>query len=235
LRLLSNCSPPLASEFEAPPTVLKIWFGLAALGAIAALTKPWVVNDPLLPLEEAFSKAQHHSDKVDTSVKKPFTEKLLETTCTKTSQTCAHVALSTRKGDTLMSTVPLLPFRNRLFSLHHDWGWSRFRRRADLGRRKLTQLGRKRKIDQWASSGILSCSASSYPGAFPNASGFGIYGSSFVVCQNYQMHTGNGVPPLDGQGDPNSTPTVEELLNRIRQLERQVEVMFRAVIIPVRN
>ncbi|KAF5337597.1 hypothetical protein D9758_014934 [Tetrapyrgos nigripes] len=143
---------------------------------------------------------------------------------TTSASTHPHVTKSAQSAATQKSTLPLcpFPFSNRFFSLHHDWDW--FSRPGGLGRRNLMRPGRKSKF--WAcdiNSRLLSCSASSYPGAFPNASGFGIYGSSFVVCQNYQMHSNTGNhAPLD-QGDPNATPTAEELLNRIRQLERQVE------------
>ncbi|THU88145.1 hypothetical protein K435DRAFT_969599 [Dendrothele bispora CBS 962.96] len=101
------------------------------------------------------------------------------------------------------------------FLHHHDWGpsvrWATYRRSRRLPKR------RSDDFYDWIDS--LATSWSSSPqGAFQNSSDFGISGSSFVACENYNMTTNHYNHPL-GPGNGGVSP--EGLLRQI-QIERRM-------------
>ncbi|KAF5337605.1 hypothetical protein D9758_014918 [Tetrapyrgos nigripes] len=113
-----------------------------------------------------------------------------------------------------------------LSSLHRDWGGG-LRERRRTGR--VLQKNRDRDIMamanfiRWYWYWTLSSSSSSAE-AFRGASGFGISGSSFVICENsYTNNYYNYPGPGPGQTN-NSGTSPDELLRQIQLERRMLEI-----------
>jgi hypothetical protein len=122
-------------------------------------------------------------------------------------------------GHFLGMTTPRIPtrhfFSDWILSVHHDWGW------LPNIRGEKAPAPDKRNILRFIRRFLAEC-ASESPGAFNNANGFGIHGSSFATAQNVHYTTNHYWP--GSTGNPEQSLRDLHLQQQIEQLQKQLEV-----------
>ncbi|KAF5337607.1 hypothetical protein D9758_014914 [Tetrapyrgos nigripes] len=103
-----------------------------------------------------------------------------------------------------------------VLSMHHDWGWL-----SRSGGDKASLPERRKRDTANLLSHLLAEWAASPPGAFNNANGFGIHGSSFANAQNVHYTINHYWPAPTSNSGPSSYEL--HLQQQNQQLQKQLE------------